>query len=230
MGAAAIPFVLTAIAGGANAYNTRQVARDQDQMAARGIRTQQEKQRQIDSRLSGEIGSLEQSNPDDERAASLDAFLQQLRATKGEAQGETTPGVSRYGQDTELAQAGVQNYGTKVADILSRLRGPVEQRRNEGYGFNRAGSDAATIARDAQGQAYLNRLRIGNIQRNPWIDAAAQLASGAAGGIAGQPSADEAIFAQAGQAGLEPASPNVWGGASATSARRRLPVYNQRVG
>jgi hypothetical protein len=200
-----VPAIISAIGTGASVYQTKKVANDQDAAAAQGIRAQQGKQREIDQRMSGEIDQLEQSSPEDERTQAMDRFMTQLRATRGEAEGTTTPGVSRYGADTEASQAGIGNYGTKVADILSRISSASEQRRNEAIGMNRANSDSAGIAREANGSDFINQLRMGSIQRNPWVDAAGRLANGVAGGMAGSTGAeiDPQLGGQMARAGNE---------------------------
>jgi hypothetical protein len=174
---------LAAAGAGAQAYNTKKTADDQGRVAVQGIKAQQAKQREIDARLSDEVSNLEGSSPEDERQQSMDQFMQQLRASRDEAQGTPTVGSQRYGQDTAASQAGVQNYGQKVASILSRLQAAGEQRRNEGFSLNRAGSDVAGTAREAQGSDFLSRLRMANTQRNPWVDAAGQVAKGAGSGM-----------------------------------------------
>jgi hypothetical protein len=231
---ALIGSALSAAGAGASVYNQREALKDQESQALKGMDQQRLKQRQIDERLSGEIGALEQSNPDDERQASLDAYLGQLRANRSNAEGATTPGVSRYGEDTQLAKAGVQNYGQKLAGILSRIDATRDQRINESRGFDRAGSDVAGVAREASGNDFINRLRMSQIQPNMWLDAGARVAQGAGAGMAGYAnnmgSSDDQLFRQLGNAGMERVPPNVWGGATESSVRRRLPVYNQRTG
>jgi hypothetical protein len=221
-----VPAIISAVSTGAGVYHTKKVAQDQDKMAAQGITAQQAKQRQIDERLSGEISNLEGSSPEDERAQSMEQFMQQLRATRSEAAGTPTVGSDRYGQDTETSQAGVQNYGQKVADIFSRIRSASDQRRNEGFLLNRAGSDVAGVAREASGENFLNRLRMGGIQRNPWVDAASQIGNGVAAGMAGNIGAgaeiDPALGNQMVRAGNETVrrAPSAWAGSVPNAARR----------
>lgn len=231
---ALIGAALSAAGTGASAYNQYRTAKQAEDQTLRGMATQRAKQREIDARLNSEIGALEQSGPEDEQAASLEAYLSQLRANRGGVEGETTPGVSRYGQDTELAQAGVQNYGQKVAGILSRLDATREQRRNEGFGLNRAVSDVAGVQREAGGEDFINRLRMSQIRPNEWLDAAGGVARGVGSGMVGyagtQPSNYEILAGQMARTGAERVGPRVWGGGTVNSAQQRLPVYNQRVG
>lgn len=179
-----IPAAIAALSAGASAYQTHEVAKDQDQAAAQGIKSQQAKQREIDSRANQEITALEGSSPEDERAAAMEKYMQQLRSARGNMEGGgNVPGASeRYQQDVVTSKASIGNFGDKIADILSRVQSAGDQRRNEGYSFGRMGSDVATTAREAQGADFLNRLRMNGIQRNPWVDAGAQTLQGAAQG------------------------------------------------
>lgn len=231
---ALISALLSAAGTGASVYNQRQALKDQEDQALAGMANQRAKQREIDARLDTEIDSLEQSNPDEERAASLEAYLSQLRANRGGAQGVTTPGVSRYGEDTALAQAGVQNYGQKVAGILSRLDATREQRRNEGFGINRMASDVSGTQRESSGDDFINRLRMSQIQPNVWLDAGGELVRGIGSGLstyaASQPSNYETMAGQVARTGAERVGPRVWGGGTVNSTQSRMPVPGRRMG
>lgn len=183
--AAWVPLVIGAISAGASAYNTRQVAKDQDQAAAAGIRMQAERQREADERVSQEVSAMEQSSPEASRKQATDAFLGQLRRTRGQAVAGGPAGASeRYTQDLQSASGDVESYGAETADTLGRINAPGLQRQAEGQGFARLSSDLGTIGRNAGGDAFLNQLRLGSIRRNPWIDAGAEIGTGVAGGMA----------------------------------------------
>lgn len=206
---------LSAAGAGASAYNTNRTAAQQDQEAARGINAQAQKQRQIDERVSQEIGALENSSPEDERKLALDKYLSQLRTARGNASGDlgAAPEGSRYGADVATSQAGIQNFGEKVAGILARIGAARDQRLNEGYAIGRMGSDTASIAREAQGQDFLNRLRLGNIRRNPWIDAGSSVLQGIGSGMAlNGGAADEALTPVDITARRIPTSSGAWAG------------------
>lgn len=184
--AAWVPLVISAVAGGASAYNTRQTAKEADQVAAQGIRQQAKNQEEADSRVTSEVNALEQSSPEASRAQATDAFLGQLRRTRGQAVAGGPAGASsRYAADLETAEGDVSTFGTKVADTLARINAPGLQREAEGQGFNRLSSDLGTIGRNAGADAFLNDLRLRGVKRNPWIDAGASIGGGVAGGMAG---------------------------------------------
>lgn len=188
MGAAAIPLIVSALGAGAGAYNADRTARRQDDAAAAGIQTQQLRQREADQRIDQEIGAVERSSPEAERQAATDQFLQQLRTSRGAIAGDTGGALGgasdRFAQDSAAATAGVQNFGERAANVLGRIRAPVDQRQREAVGFGRASSDIGQIARTASGDDFLNRLRLSGIRRNPWIDAAGETAQAYARGAA----------------------------------------------
>lgn len=187
MGAAAIPLVVSALSAGAGAYNADRTAKRQSEQATRGILQQQSRQREATNRVNQQIGEIGQSSPEDERAKATDDYLAQLRNNRAQTQGPSTLGGSdRFQRDAASAAADIQNYGQNQADILARITAPSEQRRGEGYSIGRAGTDIGMIGNFASGDDFLNRLRMSQIRRNPWIDAASQVGMSYARGRAGR--------------------------------------------
>ncbi len=181
-----IPAAIAALGAGVGAYTTHKAASEQDDLAAQGIRDQSRSQRQANESINSELGSLEASNPDAERQKALDEYLSTLRANRAQAGGGTPlSGASdEYRTDASTTSAGIQNYGEKYADILSRIFAPQRQREQEGYSVARTGSDVTGIARDASGNDFVNRLRISAAQPNPWILAGGELAQGVGSSMA----------------------------------------------
>lgn len=185
--AAWVPYAVALLAAGGSAYNTKKTADDQDAVAARGIREQAARQKEADARVNEELGALEESNPDAERQKAMNDYLTQLRANRAQVEGGgRVPGASdEYQRDIATSKADIGNYGEKLSGVLSRIRGPLEQRRNEAYGRARTSSDIEGVARNAEGDDWLNRLRLSRVRRNPWIDAAAAAGMAYAGASAG---------------------------------------------
>lgn len=181
-----IPLAISALGAGAGAYNTHQTAKRQEEVAQNASMKQQRKQQEADARLNSELDTLGTSGPDAERKASLDGFLQQLRANAGEAGGTSNVigGSERFKKDSAASGAAIKNYGTTRADNLSRISAPGMQRRREGFSINRAGDDVAGIGRDANAEAFLSQLRMNSIRPDPWITAAGQIAQGVGAGMA----------------------------------------------
>lgn len=180
-----VPLVISALGAGASAYNTRETAKEADEVAAQGIRQQAKNQEEADSRVNAEVNALEQSSPEASRAQATENFLGQLKRTRGQAvAGGPSGASSRYNADLEGATNDVSTFGTKVADTLARINAPGLQRQAEGQGFNRLSSDLSTIGRNSGADAFLNDLRLRGVKRNPWIDAGASVAGGVSGGMA----------------------------------------------
>lgn len=179
-----IGMALAAAGSGAQAYTARETAKDQDAAAAQGIKRQQSKQREIDSRVNESLDTLERSTPDEERTASLDQYMQQLRSARSNMEGSDVPVTAgRYGEDVANSKAAIGNYGDKVAGLLSRIRAASDQRLNEGYDIGRMGSDVSNTARNAAGQAFIDQLRMNGIRPNAWVTAAGDVAKGAGGAM-----------------------------------------------
>ena len=181
-----VPLAISALGAGASAYNQHQTVKRQEEVAQNASMKQQRKQQEADARLNSELDNLSTSGPDAERKASLDGFLQQLRANAGEAGGTSNVigGSDRFKGDSATSGAAIKNYGTARADNLSRINAPGFQRRREGYGINRAESDVQGIGRDANAEAFLSQLRMNSIRPDPWLGAVGQVAQGVGSGMA----------------------------------------------
>jgi hypothetical protein len=182
-----VPLAISAIGAGASGYNTYQQQKRQEDLANQGMRTQQMRQHEADRAINQNLEALSQSNPDSERQASLEGFMQALRANSlQQSGGANVPGTAsdRAKREAATGTAAIQNYGTNRADILSRLMAPTLQRVGEANLTNRTGSDVTGIGRNAQGDAWINQLRMAQNVRNPWIDAAGQVAQAYGGNMA----------------------------------------------
>ena len=179
---------LAAAAAGGQYVNTRNTARRQDSEAAAGIRAQSARQREADSTVSDLIDKQAGSSGADEQANVLGQYMQQLRQAKA---GSTT-GLSQIGNVSDTARAaeadaalGVSDYGSKIASLMSAIDAPGLQRQNEAVDRARGGVALEGIGRNADGDAFLNELRLQGVRRNPWLDAFSSFASGASSGMAG---------------------------------------------
>lgn len=180
-----VPLALTALSAGATYYNTQRTADKQDNALAAQIRQSGERQRQADAKVNDLITQQATSSSADERSGTLDQYMSQLRAQQGNA----TAGLNQVGAVSDAyrqsgadASLGVSEYGGKVASLMSRMDAPALQRVNEAIQQGRVAGDIDRIKRFAGGDDYLAQLRLQGIRRNPWIDAGAQLAGGAARG------------------------------------------------
>jgi hypothetical protein len=168
-------------AAAASEYNSEQTAKRQDNQAAAGLIEQGRKQKQADAKVNDEVQKLQGSNATDERAAALQNYMTTLQRGKQTAQaGLNTPNIGGSAFQASSAQAAndVQFNAANTAGLMSRIDAPGMQRQGEGFDYGNLATDLSLISREAQGDDYLNQLRIRSIRRNPWIDAAAAGANG----------------------------------------------------
>jgi hypothetical protein len=182
-----IPLAIAAVSTGAQVYNTRRTANKQDAALAGSIRNQASKQRQIDARTNAEVAKLEQSRSADEAAASRAAYGEQLRRNRAAMEGGLTPNVgsAAFKEDAAQGVKEVGGYADETAGLMSRMDAPTMQRQGEGFGFQQLATDNMITGREAQGQAFMDDLRLRAIRRNPWIDAASQIGMAYAGTMGG---------------------------------------------
>jgi len=217
-----VPYVIAALGAGAGAVNARNVAKKQENIAARGIAAQSRRQADADARLADATRELGASSPEAERAEALDNFEAQLRASKASASGtaDVPTGSNRYQTETAGAKADIQKYGGQLADIASRINAPLRQRDREKVGLRRAESDVAGIARNAAGAAWLNQLLAGSVTPNTALSIAGPLLQGVGQGMAGSgfgTSASSASLAEGQRAGMESVMRGIRGA-------RRVPI------
>lgn len=173
---------IAAIGAGTQAYAQDRTAKKATRATLDNIRTSNQKQRRADEAVAAEVAAMGASNPEAERAAATDAYLQQLRTHQASARGSSgaTGGASdRFGADVADAERELELRGRQQADMLGRIAAPTRQRQNEAVNFNRLATDLGMIQREAQGDAFLNQLRMSQIRANPWVMAAGQALQGA---------------------------------------------------
>lgn len=212
-----IPSVIAALGTGAQMYTQRAAQKDQNAAMAAGVEDTRQRQRQADAQINQEIGALEGSTADDERAQSMQRFMDTLRTARRTTAGDAAvPAASeRYQRDLASSQAGIKNFGEQVADTLARINGQTMQRVNENRGFARTGDEVGGIARNADADMFLARLRAGGITADPYVDAAGRLLTGVGAGMASRPPKPT------GPAGtppyIPPSNARTWGGSGGFS-------------
>jgi hypothetical protein len=172
--------VASAVGTGASVYSQQDALRQQDRAAAQGIIEQSALQRQAQSRVDQNIQQLAASNPDAERAKANQDFISALQAsklTKGGAGLEAGPGATsqRFAEDVGGAQKAAGAENVALAGNLARIDAPTFQRLREGQAAAATASDLGLLTGQSQAQDYLNRLRIGQITANPWLNGGGQM-------------------------------------------------------
>jgi len=213
-----IALALAAAAAGGQYVNTQQTAKRTDNAAADQIRQQAERQKEADAQVNDLVQKRAGSDASAERAQTLGGYLDQVRAATGAATsglGQVGRVSDAYQQSANDAALGVTDYGQKTAQLMSRIDAPAQQRQREALENAQFQTDLGLVKRNAAGDDFLARLRLQNIRRNPWIDAASQVAGGSANSIAsgawggGGSAGSTANFGS--EAGNWYSDPSLWG-------------------
>ena len=184
-----IPVALAAAGTGVDYYAGQKAASERDRVLAGGIKRQRQRQSEADARVNQELDARAASNPDDERKASMEQFMAQLKRARGPAggTGDVPTASNRYEADSAGAKAGIQNFGMRRADTASRIAAPIRQRTGESISGGRTGADVGLIGRKARGDDYVTQLKASSITEDPWLKALgiALRAAGMAYGVGG---------------------------------------------
>lgn len=175
----------SAVGAGVSAYNSDQTAKRQDETAAQGIMQQASRQREADSAVNQEAEALKKSNPDAARDAATVQFMDQLRRSRAQAEGQPDVlGNSRFNTDTKAANAKNVGIASNAASLMARINAPVQQRTAEGQSVAQLASDIGGISRNSQGDAFLTSLRERAIRPDAGLAATGDIISGIGSGIA----------------------------------------------
>lgn len=179
---------ITLLGAAASAYNTQQTAKKQDRALAAQINQQGQRQQQASAKIAEALAAQQQSDSVDEQAQQQEAYLTTLRQGQQGAGLNDGPGGFSDAYRAGTAQAGQElgEYGANRAGLLSRIDAPRLQRQNEGILFDTLKNELRMIGREASGDDYLARLRMGGIQRDPWLDALSGVATSYGGSMAGR--------------------------------------------
>jgi len=184
----AIALALAAASAGAEYYNTENTAHKQDNQAAFAIQQGAQKQKQADAQVNKLVDTQAKSDTKDSAAQGLGQYVQAMQAQKG----NTTAGLNQAGNVSDAykqsgadAALGIQDYGNKIAGLMSRMDAPAMQRQKEAITQNRYSTAIDSILRANAGDQFINDMKLRGIHRNAGIDAGASFANGVAGGLAG---------------------------------------------
>lgn len=172
------------VAAATSAYNTHDTARKADNVAAQGIRTQAQNQRSANQRLGKTIDDIGKSDASSAKKSIGKQYLDHAQASMGKA----NAGLVRKGLSSDFndraggAAAANEDYASLTANLLARMDAPLQQRQAESNVMGNTGMDLGVIGSKIQGDAFLNQMQMNGVRRNPYIDAAAQMANAYAKG------------------------------------------------
>lgn len=184
--AVGVGLALAAVGGAVTYENTKSTNRRTDNALADQITNQSIKQREADRKVSDQVKELEGSTSADERTKRLDDYMQTLRASRGNLESGLTPAI---GSETFRADAAndagdVMKYAGDTANLMSRIDAAGLQRQGEAFGYGNLATDLNLIGREAQGQNWLDELRVKRAaQRNAGKDALAAFLGGAGSAV-----------------------------------------------
>jgi hypothetical protein len=179
---------LALAAGGAyvSHENTVDTNRRTDNALAKQILNQSLKQREADRKVNEQVETLEGSTAADERAKRLDDYMQTLRASRGNLESGLTPniGSSAFRADAANDANDVMQYAGDTAGLMARIDAAGLQRQGEAFGYGNLATDLSLIGREAQGQNWLDELRVKRAaRRNAGKDALAAFLGGAGSAV-----------------------------------------------
>lgn len=186
------PFTLALLAAstGLGVYNQQRTAAKQSRAQTENARMLRERQQEASQRAMQEVEAMRESGPEQARETAASQYMDAVRRGQGsvDAALPDTPAASAAFQERRgQAQGQVSDYATQMADLMSRIDAPINQRRQEGFNRNRMMGDIGLIRDRAQGDDYVNQLRMQTIMPNPYLSILSQLGQGYAMGSIGAP-------------------------------------------
>lgn len=174
---------------GGSAIDSYQKGKQADGIRAEqiaGIENQRKVQRMADASINRHISGLGASSPNAERTNAAGQYLGAIRANKENVMPRSgVMGSSRFREDEAAARSGTAGFGTKIADLLSRINAPALQRQREAEQFAALSTDVSAARRNSDREQYLTQLRT---QAIPGVSGAGSFVSGIGSGLAGMKS------------------------------------------
>lgn len=182
-----IPLALSLAGAAAQASETERVQRKQEDTLSQQMIQRGNRQRTADDRVDREVQELAASTSEDERVKRLGQYMDTLERGKRMATAGLTPNVgsSAFQQDAAQAAADVMTGAGQRAGLMARIDAPQLQRQGEAFSYGRAATDLDLIKRQAEGDEFVNQLRLRAIRRRPEIDLLAGGLQAVGGAMAG---------------------------------------------
>ncbi len=188
MGAAAIPWILSAISAGATLYDNQQTARRQDDELSQMLTKQSLRQGEADQAVADALRERSESTAAQDRQQASSQYLDQVRAAQSNATrglGQVGAVSNAYQQSANDAAMGVGDYAAKTANLMARIDAPAMQRQREDVASADLSTALGLIRRKSLGDDYLSRMRLARIKPNAAISALGSVAGSAAGAYSG---------------------------------------------
>ncbi len=173
--------IITALSTAGGAVNENQAFRQQDAKAAEGIRRQGLIQSGASKSVNEQIEDIRTSTGENERAESLEGFLNALREAQGSTEGALDPVLAANPRFAERVSGGkerIATAGTEQAGRLSRIDAPLIQRQAEGNRITRTVGDVNEFARQSSVEDFLTRLRVAAERPNEFVSVLTDVGKG----------------------------------------------------
>ena len=174
-----VPLAMTALAGGAQYYNTQQTANRQDNTLAASLRQEGQLQDQANAKTSQLIQDTAKSSPTAAKTGLLDQFHQQMLANQGSSTnslnqaGDTSAAYKKAATDAAL---GISQYGNTSANNIASIDAPGLQRQGEAQNMMKFGTQVGQLKQQSAADNFLAQMRLRAIRPNPWVSAASEAA------------------------------------------------------
>lgn len=159
----ALPALLSAGGAVVQQVGQNQDRRDQARLADEALRRNTALNNRAGDRISQEIKTVADANPESERKVAQDDFMEALRKSKtadGGADFGAVPGGSdRFTADVGQARTGAAAEGRNLAGNLAAIDAPQFARVNERRGLTDAATSLSLLEGEGRGQDFLSQLR-----------------------------------------------------------------------
>jgi hypothetical protein len=191
-----VPAVMAAVGTGAQAINTSNANKRQQNATVQGIDNQATIRGQAMRDVNNQTNKIAQSSPNDIANKETGDFVNSLRKNVGGTTGTAstspsnfgaptsalgpTPGASsRYSKDSAAAAAQTQSYGTAQAGEVGAVDSAINQRKNEASGMQSLTARMNLLNAQSSKQAFLDNMRATQVgQGSPWVSMFANMMKG----------------------------------------------------
>lgn len=170
----ALPLLLSAGGTALQQASANQERRDRQRIADEGVRRNTRVNEDASRRVTQEIQQVAAANPEAERRAANNDFIEALRKSKtsdGGADFGAPPGASdRFTADVGQARANAGAEGQALAGNLAAIDAPQYARVNERRGLADTATDLSLIEGRGKGQDFLAQLQMARANGNPGLE------------------------------------------------------------
>jgi hypothetical protein len=184
--AAAIPYIVMAVASAAQYRSNQLQLQRQDRANAEGIRKQAANQEEANKRINKTLDKAQDSNLAGEQQSTQQQYLQQVQAAQAQANAGLTAKGLNADFDERAGGAAAQNadWGALGAKLLGTIDAGGRQRADEGKLYGDTNMDLTRIGMASAGDDFLTRLKMAAARGNTGLDLIAGIGGAVGKGMA----------------------------------------------